>query len=91
MAALGGFQRPILHGLCTYGMSARAVQKKFSPDDAQSMEGVKARFTSHVLPGETLIVEMWKEGDNVVFQTKTKERGLPACQGVVTFKPRAKL
>lgn len=91
MAALGGFEKPILHGLCTYAISTRAVQKKYSPKDAQALEQVNARFTSFVLPGETLLVEMWKEGNIVIFQTKTKERGVPACQGFVTLKPQPKL
>ena len=67
MSALGGFERPILHGLCTYAMSTRAVQKKYSAHDAQAIAAVNARFTSFVLPGETLVVEMWKEGNNVIF------------------------
>ncbi len=86
MAALGGFDRPILHGLCTYAISTRAVQKRYSPDDAQALEQVNARFTSFVLPGETLMVQMWKEGNNIIFDCKTKERGLSACQGYVTLK-----
>ena len=72
-------------------MSLRAIQKKFSPETAQSIHEVNGRFTSHVFPGETLVVNMWKEGNTVKFSTKTKERGKIACFGYVSFKPDAKL
>ena len=91
MAKIGKFDRPILHGLCTYAMSVRAVQKKYSNDDPNALESVNARFTSHVFPGETLIVDMWKEGNKITFMTKTKERGKVACIGYVKIKPQAKL
>ena len=52
---------------------------------------MNARFTSHVFPGETLVVQCWKEGNNIVFATKTKERGLVVVQGYLTLKPVAKL
>jgi len=91
MSAMGGFDMPILHGLCSYGFSARVIQEKYSPEDPQGLASINARFTSHVFPGETLVVECWKEGENIIFTTKTKERGLVAVQGYVTLKPKAKL
>jgi len=91
MSAMGGFETPILHGLCSYGFSARAIQEKYSNTDPQAIRQINARFTSHVFPGETLVVQMWKEGNNVIFATKTKERGKVAVQGVLTLKPQAKL
>ena len=91
MSAMGGFEVPILHGLCSYGFSARAIQEKFSPADPQGIKEMNARFTSHVFPGETLVVQCWKEGNNIIFATKTKERGLVVVQGYLTLKPVAKL
>ena len=75
MAAMGGFEKPILHGLCTKGFTVRAVQQHFFKDDPSLMSQVSSKFTSHVFPGETLVVEMWKEGDTIICTTKTKERG----------------
>jgi peroxisomal enoyl-CoA hydratase 2 len=49
------------------------------------------RFTSHVYPGETFVVEMWKEGLNIIFQTKTKERGIVSLKGYVELRENAKL
>ncbi|HVJ90079.1 MAG TPA: SDR family NAD(P)-dependent oxidoreductase, partial [Labilithrix sp.] len=69
-----GFDRPILHGLCTFGYAARQVIKKFSNDDPRFFKSIKVRFSESVFPGETLVTEMWKDGDKVVFRCKIKER-----------------
>ncbi len=75
MAAIGNYDKPILHGLCTYGFAARAILKCFCDNNADRLRGLDARFAYHVFPGETLVTEMWRIGSNEVrFQTKAKER-----------------
>lgn len=59
MSKIGGYDVPILHGLCTFGITARSVQQSFFKDDADRLSEMSARFTSHVLPGDTLIIDMW--------------------------------
>ncbi len=74
---MGGFKKPILHGLCSMGITGKAVYERFGP-----IRSIKVRFAGTVLPGQTLVTEMWKEaGNKVVFQSKVKETGKLAISG----------
>ncbi|KAK4159756.1 hypothetical protein QBC43DRAFT_326504 [Cladorrhinum sp. PSN259] len=75
-AKMGGFKVPILHGLCFFGIAGKAVYEKYG-----KFKNVKVRFAGSVLPGETLVTEMWKEGNKVIFQAKVKETGKLAIGG----------
>jgi len=66
----GGFPRPILHGLCTYGFSGRALLHTLCGSDPERFVSMDGRFSSPVLPGEALTIKMWEQGEGkAIFQT----------------------
>ena len=84
-AAMGGFDRPILHGLCTYGFTGRALLHTLCNSDPARFGHIEGRFASPVLPGEALTVDMWRSGDGeAVFVTRVDDRTV-IDQGLVTF------
>ena len=75
VAALGNYDKPILHGLCTFGFAARAILKHCGANEADRLRAIGARFAQHVYPGETLVTEIWRVSPTEArFQTKAKER-----------------
>src|SRR6202042_3833969 len=68
-AAAGGFSRPILHGLCTYGIAGRALLHGAAGGDPSRLQAISARFSAPVTPGATLRTSIWLEGDDVLFMT----------------------
>jgi acyl dehydratase len=73
-AARGGFSRPILHGLCTYGFTGRALLHTLCGSDPARFGSMSGRFSRPVLPGDTLVVSIWQEdGDSALFQTATED------------------
>jgi acyl dehydratase len=77
MAAMGGFDRPILHGLCTYGIVCKAVVDRAFDGDVGAVGRYQARFAGSVYPGETVVTAIWHEPGGVVLAATTKERGAP--------------
>lgn len=75
-ARAAGFERPILHGLCTWGMVAGQLVRTFGSGDASRLTHFEARFTAPVFPGETLRTEAWVDGDVVAFRTLVDERDI---------------
>ena len=73
-AAAVGFDRPILHGLCTFGIACRAILQTICDYDYTLIEEFDARFSSPVFPGDTITTEMWQEGNIISFSCSVKER-----------------
>jgi acyl dehydratase len=74
IAKMAGFPRPILHGLCTYGVACRAIVSTICKYDATRITGFDVRMSAPVFPGETIVTEMWVDGNIVSFRCKLKER-----------------
>src|SRR5690606_8667760 len=74
IARAGGFERPILHGLCSFGITCRAVLETFAALDPSRIASHQARFSSPVYPGETLTVDLWRDGDVVSFEARVAAR-----------------
>jgi acyl dehydratase len=75
-AKMAGFPRPILHGLCTYGITCRAVLQGLADYQPERIKSHSARFSAPVFPGETITVDLWKDGDTVSFEARVKARGV---------------
>lgn len=74
-AAAGGFNEPILHGLCTYGFTGRALLHSLCGGDAARFKHIEGRFASPVLPGEELTIRIWSTGSGeAVFTTSVGDR-----------------
>ncbi len=73
-ARAAGFPRPILHGLCTFGQTCRAVLAEMCAYDPARIKSFEARFSAPMFPGETIRAEMWRDGDTVSFRALVAER-----------------
>ena len=83
VAKTAGFEKPILHGSCTFGIAGRAVLKAAAKNRPERLKRFGARFSRPVLPGDTIRTEMWLEGNTVRFQAKAVERNvIVLSQGV---------
>jgi acyl dehydratase len=85
-AKLAGFPAPILHGLCTYGITARLVVDALLDGDVTRMSGFAARFAGVVFPGEGLEVQAWDEGDRILVSASVGDDNRPALADCVLTK-----
>jgi acyl dehydratase len=76
IATSAGFKAPILHGLASLGVAGHAVLKEACNYEPSKLKEFNLRFTSPVYPGETLVTELWKDGDVTSFRCRVKERDL---------------
>ena len=76
-AALGGFERPILHGLCSYGIVCKAAVDSLLGGDVAALRTFRARFAGVVYPGETIVTRFWEADGRWILQADTAERNTP--------------
>ncbi len=86
-ATRGGFDRPILHGLCTYGFTGRALLHTLCGSDPARFRSMQGRFSKPVFPGEALTISMWIDGGEAIFRTTNPDGDVVFDQGRCTFQP----
>jgi acyl dehydratase len=90
VASAAGFDRPILHGLASFGVAARGLIAALCPDAPARLRGIAARFAAPVFPGDALIVEIWDAPlDGVPFRVVVEGRGVMLSHGSVRIGPEA--
>jgi acyl dehydratase len=86
-ASAAGFPRPILHGLCTYGMTCKAITDALLDGDAAAVSSYSARFAGVVFPGETLKARVWKEDGRFIANVVAPSRDDAAVLSDVELTP----
>lgn len=76
VARKGGFEKPILHGLCTFGVATHAILKTLCDYDPARFHRIRLRFSAPVYPGETIRTEIWRDGNKIAFRCRSVERDL---------------
>jgi acyl dehydratase len=85
VARRAGFERPILHGLCTFGFAGRALLASVCDGDTARFRSMEARFARPAYPGDTLVTEVWLGGENAFFETKNARGESLIERGVLGF------
>lgn len=86
-AARAGFERPIIHGLCTWGMTCKSIVDGLLDGDTTAVASWSGRFAGVAFPGETLLVSAWRDGDRIAVEVASKERATPVlANGLLTVK-----
>ncbi len=76
-AKMAGFDKPIIHGLCSYGIVCKAIVDEVLGGDVTAVERYQARFAGVGFPGETYQISHWREGEKILIEARSKERGAP--------------
>jgi acyl dehydratase len=86
-AKMAGFDRPILHGLCSFGHVGRAVLQEYCGNDTSKFQAFACRFSGVVYPGDTITTDMWDEGNGkILVQARTQEGRVVISNGLAEVK-----
>ncbi len=86
LAKFAGFERPILHGLCTYGFTGRALLHTLCGSDVSKFKSMDNRFSKPVMPGDTLTIKMWVNAPGEAqYQTLNQDGAVVIDGGVFTY------
>ncbi|KAF8817711.1 MaoC family domain-containing protein [Cardiosporidium cionae] len=88
MSQLGGFERPILHGLCTFGIATHGIIKACLNGNSDQVHSISARFSSAVIPGDELRINVWKNHSSIIpFEVERVANGAKCLtNGVLTVR-----
>lgn len=81
-----GFPRPILHGLCTYGVVGRTLLSAYAGSDPRRFISLSARSSSPTMPGDILAIETWEDGGEIAFSVKRGNGDVLMSNGIFVFK-----
>jgi acyl dehydratase len=84
-AKMAGFDRPIIHGLCSYGIACKAIVDHALGGDPTRVARYQARFRGVAFPGETFVTSWWREGDRLILTVASKERGAPIISNAAVW------
>lgn len=76
VAKRAGFDRPILHGLCTFGIACHAILRTLCNYESTRLKSLSSRFSAPVFPGETIRTDLWQDGSEILFTCTAVERGV---------------
>ena len=82
-AKLAGFDQPIIHGLCSYGIACKAIVDRVLEGDVTRVARYQARFAGVAFPGETYHTAYWREGRSILLEVKSAQRGSPIISHAV--------
>jgi acyl dehydratase len=82
-AKMAGFDKPIIHGLCSYGIACKAIVDEVLGGDVSQVARYQARFAGVAFPGETYQVSYWKQGKQILLEARSVERGAPIITNAV--------
>jgi acyl dehydratase len=86
-AKMAGFEKPFVHGLCTYGFVGRAILKALCGGDPARFLHFEARFADQVYFGDTIITKMWKTGDGeAIVQAETQKGNVVLSQARAKYR-----
>ena len=87
-AKFGGFEKPFVHGLCTYGFVGRAILRELCGNDPARFKSLSGRFADRANFGDTIVIKLWNVGGGAaIVQAETQNGNVVLSQAKATFKP----
>lgn len=92
MASIGGFDRPILHGMAAFGITGKSIVDILCNGDPKKFKGIACRFTNPIFPGDILQINMWKQGNGkIMLKVFNKNTNKDALVGSALISESSKI